>query len=922
MPFLGTFTHNRRTKAEHKPSGSLYVGGGTSPVPIARGIRSVSVYAVGAGGGGGASNVQYTYISSPGSYDPAYMNGTSKGGSGGGGGGAAAANNVRIKYGDTVTAVGGTGGAGGPASVYSFTPTGTTLVTTNPGQGSTGGNSYIQVGSTAAVSAGGGTGGRRSGGIFTYSTTPSPVPARSNFPTSSLPAGTVGTGGSGSFPTPFAGYSYLENKADQTGGSGGRTFAYSFLGAGGGGAAGFAGNGAPGTEYQGPTNINHTAVAAELYPRYSSSSIVRAPSSYNLITSAGGGGIQSTGGGINKSSLYGTPVTTAVPTLTGTHDTSYRTFPSPYSHTYGDAAGTSGGDYRAPPSSYPADPIEVGGGGAGTRGRASLSDGGTGADGGIVVKWGYDADYRYDNIKQPATFSQGGYNNIQYESDGSLSTFSASVTAPSVPINEGSTKTYSISTVNPPSPSATFYYRMFLEDSDGNENMAPSNDVTPTNGSITLSLGEATKTITVVEDETTEPLHDFMKMKISTTSINGPYVAESPVARINDTSQTPPPLNPGYIEISTTGVTAAKADGNTFSLMPTISSGSNFVDIPSDDGINYINVLAIGGGGGGSAGRAYPSYPSYSFTAYGGTGGGGGQTRIVERIPVTPGQRIYFGVGAGGSAGPGPASPVSGRLGGDGSPSWVNFSSASGTSGSRIVAAGGGGGPFGPSPTTSPIHGGGNGYTPGSGVFSGVTNSWSKYRNGGNGGALSQRTNPTYTPGQIRYLYNCEGSGGGGAGLSRSYSNVPYNPYSGYGAQSWSSYQAPGRAGYHGGGGGGGMNGSGGGMSTVYSRYIHPGSPTVMGPFGYQPANGGSGTTAPGNRGKLGNYPTGTVGSSSYGGGGASGKGVVGSSYAPPGYSGTAGRILITWGDESYLDASSPRAPSTVRNNSSAPNYP
>lgn len=916
MPFFGTFTHNRRTKAEHKPSGSLYVGGGTSPVPVARGIRSVSVYAVGAGGGGGASNVQYTYISNPGSYDPAYSNGSSRGGSGGGGGGAAAANNVRFKYGDTVTAVGGTGGAGGVASVYSFTPTGTTLVTSNPGQGSTGGNSYLQVGTVAAVSAGGGTGGRRSGSIFTYSTSPSPFPARSTFPVSSLPSGTIGTGGSGSFPTPFAGYNYLEDKADFSGGSGGRTWAYSFLGAGGGGAAGFAGHGAPGTEYQGPTNINHTAVAAELYPRYSGPSITRAdPGSYPLVTSAGGGALQGTGGGINKTSLYGTPVTTTVPTLTGDHDTSYRTFPSPYSYTYGDAAGTGGGDYRAPPSSYPADPVEVGGGGAGRRGRASLSDGGTGADGGIVVKWGYDADYRYDNIKQPATFSQGGYNNIQYESDGSLSPFSASVTAPSVPVDEGSTKTYSISTVNPPSPSATFYYRMFLEDSDGTESNAPTNDITPTNGSITLSMGEATKTITVVEDETTEPLHDFMKMKISSTGTSGPWIAESPVARINDTSQTPPPLNPGYIEIGTSGVVSANADGS--NIYPTLTKGPNYVDIPSDDGINYINVLAIGGGGGGAGGKSYPSYPGYAFSTSGGTGGGGGTTRIVERIPVTPGQRIYFGVGAGGSAGPGSGSPYVNKLGGNGGPSWINFTSASDTSGTRVVAAGGGGGPTYPSPSTYSSSGGGKGYTPGGVVY--ATYGWTKAHNGGQGGGAPNQPQPSYTPGQIRNLYTAQGGGGGGAGLNRS-STPSFSSYAGWGQFSTSFSQPGGQPGYRGRGGGGGGTGAGGGMLTYYSRVNHPDAPDVMGPMGYQPASKG-GTSSP-KGGYAGNHPSPTGSrTQSYGGGGAGGTGVLWSS-APNGNAGGAGRVLITWGDKSYLDASSPNAPSAVRNNNSNPNYP
>ena len=93
-------------------------------------------------------------------------------------------------------------------------------------------------------------------------------------------------------------------------------------------------------------------------------------------------------------------------------------------------------------------------------------------------------------------------------------------------INEGSVLTLNVTTTNVTN-GTTLYWTV-----------SRTGDFTVPNGSITITSGAATFTVTPRADNTTEG-PELLTVSIRTTSINGPIVATTPNITINDTSLTP-----------------------------------------------------------------------------------------------------------------------------------------------------------------------------------------------------------------------------------------------------------------------------------------------------------------------------------------------------------------------------------------------
>lgn len=876
MPFIGTFTHNRR-KAEYKPSGGVHVDGSEAAtdattgvnIDVPRGTRMLSAYAVGAGGGGGASNTQYTYNSQ--TQSTTFVPGANDGGNAGGGGGVAAANRIAVKYGDSVYAQAAGPSAGGQRNIYTYAPNGFPYLepaNAYPGVGSTGGTSKLTVAGTDVVRAFGGTGGLR--GV-----------------NSSSP------GGGGAVTTSALHYPYANNTTywEQTGGLGYISQNSGFTKPGGGSAAGILSPGADGMYYYGPTNTSPDSLYAVFANYIDTDQYLFNNDVTDAKPTAGGTAVLgATGAGISINAMNGIPVTTPSTDLNAVHGR-ITLVANPSTPAYGSQTTTTNGSAWNSP--HPG--ASYGGGGGGQRGREDLRDGTPGEAGAITVKWGMGVDARYSNIAQPATFSQGAFNNLAYDSDGvTLLPFSTSVSSPNTPVDEGFSKTYTINTINPPSPSATFYYTMQLVDSDGNATAAPSAELTPVSGAVTLSLGQATKTIEVVEDETTEPLHEFMRMQIRENSVNGTVLATSNQVRINDTSLSPIPIPQGSAILYST----------------TQSSWS----VPADDGIEQIHVKLVGGGGAG--GRGYAVAPTRRSS---GGGGGGGGVAVVEGIPVSPGDTLTYRAGRGGERDPG-SNP------GDGDPSYITFTSspspftimaggASGATNTGYSASTGGAG--GSSYTLAPagnysnqfFHYGGSG---GSGQYASFTPSATSLNAGGGGGVGGDRsrysdgtviTGQTGAPG-LQWNNNAvtstfDGTGGGGGGGMRGWASGPFAYSYSYSSRSF-------------GGDGGGMptSVSPNGMNKVagWRSFTNDPSPTVFVSSFASPSTNtsrlnGANTEAM-DRGK------------DYGGGGRGGGGTPSGGL---GNSGSQGVVIVRWGDDTWLDAGGPLAPTTVKNKNPGP---
>lgn len=236
--------------------------------------------------------------------------------------------------------------------------------------------------------------------------------------------------------------------------------------------------------------------------------------------------------------------------------------------------------------------------------------------------------------------------------------------------------------------------------------------------------------------------------------------------------------------------------------------------VPSEYNIDYISVVAVGGGGAGES-------------AHDAASGAGGALAYKNNIPVTPGTVVTVRVGGGG-ANPSPAPNANSY---DGSPSFIQISGVS-----YAVAGGGSGGS--PSYTST---------SPDVGNVPGGMWSNSNSDGGGNGGAGSHSTTGTLMG----------GGGAGGYGGAGGKGILVYN----YTVSGSSSSRQPGNSGA--GGGAAAFNNAsgtaGGGGVGVYG--LGP-----SGDGGYQPnptsnewgqLHGRGGSTAH-NTG-LNGYPGGTV---------------------------------------------------------------
>lgn len=249
-------------------------------------------------------------------------------------------------------------------------------------------------------------------------------------------------------------------------------------------------------------------------------------------------------------------------------------------------------------------------------------------------------------------------------------------------------------------------------------------------------------------------------------------------------------------------------------------------------------IICIGGGGGGA---------TPSLSSAGGAGGGGGACAKISNVSLSPGDFVYFHVGAGGAAGvaggatwcnvaganspPGSSASgalasgggqgtgTTGGLGGTASTSVGSYRADGGTGGTGGNAGsgggGGGGGAAGPDGTnnlraggnggagTASSHGGGGG---GGGADCTNNGAAGSGNNGGAGGNGRSNTGGGASNGSNATL-NLGGGGGGGQGFTGSNGQL-----GGDGAQDINM------AGGGGGGGGGSNtgNGGGGGTSTGY----------------------------------------------------------------------------------------------------------
>jgi hypothetical protein len=113
-----------------------------------------------------------------------------------------------------------------------------------------------------------------------------------------------------------------------------------------------------------------------------------------------------------------------------------------------------------------------------------------------------------------------------------------------------------------------------------------------------------------------------------------------------------------------------------------LTSGSSYA-LPQTSGAT-IKVLAIAGGGGGGGGSGRSSFSGF-FTGGGGGGDGG---NAYTTVSVTPGQTVYFSIGAAGGAGSARDGIYSsGSNGGSGTTTTITVNSSN-----VAVATGGGGG--------------------------------------------------------------------------------------------------------------------------------------------------------------------------------------------------------------------------------------
>jgi len=308
-----------------------------------------------------------------------------------------------------------------------------------------------------------------------------------------------------------------------------------------------------------------------------------------------------------------------------------------------------------------------------------------------------------------------------------------------------------------------------------------------------------------------------------------------------------------------------------------ILTGNGSFTLPSNSG-NSINVIVVGAGGGGGGGNSqwanqyiytFPGRPimdsewdeeTHTYFTYisgytpatyawvpgtgtntGGGGGGMGALAYSFSIPVTPGQKVYYNAGVGGSGG---GSQANGSAGGD---SWFSLDNTN----KILYATGGGGGtytttvydylisPYAPTP----------GWYPNPGSVTAISNP--VYGQGGAGG--------TVTAGSAFPLTNGFYSGGQG-GISSIYYGA-----GGYGAPGWNLNTTIGLPAY-----------------TPNTTSIISLPLDSTGQYINTAAGGpGSGSGSP--SGQSGNY---------YGGGG--GGGDTGDGYS--GGTGASGAVFIWWG--------------------------
>jgi hypothetical protein len=239
-------------------------------------------------------------------------------------------------------------------------------------------------------------------------------------------------------------------------------------------------------------------------------------------------------------------------------------------------------------------------------------------------------------------------------------------------------------------------------------------------------------------------------------------------------------------------------------------------------GINYVNILIIGGGGGGGQGIQ---------NGHNGAGGGGGAGGVVyeEGIPVTAGEKFTITIGKGGAG----AASNSGNGGADGGDTSI-AGCVSGTPSTYTAHGGtGGSGLYGP-------HG------PSTGGCCGYSNSPYIGPGGSGGGGYSTRDAPGISPptpgGAQGYAggYGATnnsvdaGGGGGGAGGQGGAAAVGVGGVGGVGVQN----NITGQCTYYAGGGAGGVTGYG---HCVSSGGLGGGGNSGQDATGYGGGGGGGG---------------------------------------------------------------------------------
>jgi hypothetical protein len=138
------------------------------------------------------------------------------------------------------------------------------------------------------------------------------------------------------------------------------------------------------------------------------------------------------------------------------------------------------------------------------------------------------------------------------------------------------------------------------------------------------------------------------------------------------------------------GTSEAAAGGGGFLLSDVFLTSGTWT---RPTGVDYVDVIAIGGGGGGAAGLAALDNINSTFNNFGARAGAGGSLALVNNIYVGDQADVSIGVGAGGVGAPGgTASKVSG-----GTARPITFTSGTATAGGAstfgaYVSAGGGGG--------------------------------------------------------------------------------------------------------------------------------------------------------------------------------------------------------------------------------------